>query len=174
MKELSATFRQPNGSHQDVTHKWINKDGGRFEDEDSRDYRPDGVYLEHYHGTLYNPQGAVVSAWACPELRAFPVRVWPAGAKPGDHFEYTVQCEGGSTHNSVDILRAETVSIGGRDVETLLAQIKGQSPESSQRRRTTEAWILPANYFRVKEHAEWTEDFGGGRYQSILESMTPR
>jgi hypothetical protein len=166
MKELKATYRQPNGSHQESSDKWTNQDGGRYEAEYSYDYRSDGVYFEHFTGALYNPHGVLVSAWACPELKAMPVRVWPAGTKPGDHFEYTVQCEGSSARTLVDIVRAETISVGGREVETFFVQ-------SNADRRTTESWVYPSHLLTVKEHASWTEDYGGGMYRTMLENMTP-
>lgn len=169
LKELKATFIEPMGSSQHASEKWTNKDGSRHEAEYSYDYRPDGVYYEHYTSAVYTKEGAVLYAWACPELRAMPVRVWPAGTKPGDHFEYTVQCEGFSTRTIVDILRAETVSVGGRDVQTLF--VKAQSQGSDQ--RTTESWIFPGHLLTVKEHASWTKDYGGGQYRTMLESMTP-
>jgi hypothetical protein len=166
MKEFKATFDEPMGSHQHAREKWTNKDGSRYEAEYSYDYRPDGVYNEHYTGAVYTKEGAVLFAWACPELRAMPVRVWPTGTKPGDRFEYTTQCEGSSTRTIVDILRAETISVGGRDVETLYVQSKAD-------RRTTESWVFPSHVLGVKGHERWTEDYGGGESWTMLESMTP-
>jgi hypothetical protein len=166
MKEFKATFDEPTGSHQHAREKWTNNDGSRYEAEYSYDYRPDGVYYEHYTGVLYTKEGAVLYAWACPELRGMPVRVWPAGTKPGDRFEYTTQCEGSSSRTIVDVLRAETISVGGRDVETFYVQ-------SRANRRTTESWVYPSHFLSVKGHERWTEDYGGGESWTMLDSMTP-
>lgn len=176
-EEVTTTHDRADGSRQRSTSKWVNTDGGRFEDESVQDYRTDGVYLENYRYTYINKYGVAESAWACPDLQAVPVRVWPAGAKPGDHFEYTVPCGAYDPNSqettSVDILRSETISVGGKDVSTFVVHEEIRAPQSSNV-RITDAWVTPDHLLWVKEQTSWRKDYGSGDYSLMLNSMSPR
>lgn len=178
IKDYVTTFDQPIGSHQRWREKTTDEDGERVEEEYGFDFRPDGVYLEHYAGTIYTPQGAVVYASACPEIEAMPLRFWPTGTKPGDHLEYEIRCEGGSRRITRDILRSETVSVGGKEVETLYVRGEHRGDYLGYPAYGFhELWIFPDHVLGVKSHHAWSYSCpgcGGGEYWTMLDSMTPQ
>jgi hypothetical protein len=173
-KERKDTYDPPSGSHQRSTSKWTTS-GGKFDAEYGYDFRPGGVYWEHFNYRVTDNNGVVVDTFACPELAVMPQLVWPAGAKPGDHFEDTRPCnpyvfESRDSRTMTDILRAETVSIGGRDVSTLFVRVEWRR---GNRYNITEGWVFPDNYLFVKEVLSWSTDHNYGQYYTLLESMNP-
>ena len=173
-KERKDTYDRPGGSHQRSTSRWTTS-AGKFDAEYGYDFRADGVYWEHFHYTVTDNNGVVRDTFACPELAVTPSRVWPAGAKPGDHFEDTRPCnpyvfESGDSRTIVDILRAETVSIGGRDVSTLFVRVEWRRGNYYN---ITEGWVFHDNYLFVKEDLSWFTRHNRGEYHTMLESMTP-
>lgn len=174
-KERKDTYDRPSGSHQRSTSRWTTS-RGKFDAEYGYDFRPDGVYWEHFNYTVTDNNGVVADTYACPELAVTPHRVWHAGAKPGDHFEDTPPCnpyylESGPGVTIVDIVRAETVSIGGRDVSTLFVRVQWR--RSNNRYNITEGWVFPDKYLFVKEDLSWSTEHNSGEYHTLLESMSP-
>ena len=173
-KERKDTYDRPSGSHQRSTSRWTTSEG-RFDAELGYDFRADGVYWEHFNYTVTDNNGVVRDTFACPELAVTPPRVWPAGAKPGDHFEDNRPCnpyvlESRDSRTVVDILRAETISIGGRDVSTLFVRVEWRRNNGYN---ITEGWVFPDNYLFVKEDLSWSTNHNYGEYHTLLQSLNP-
>jgi hypothetical protein len=174
LKERKDIYDPPSGSHQRSTSRWTTS-GGRFDAEYGYDFRADGVYWEHFNYTVTDNNGVVMDTFACPELAVMPQLVWRAGAKPGDHFEDTRPCnpyvfESGDSRTITDILRAETVSIGGRDVSTLFVRVEWRRGSNYN---LTEGWVFPDNYLFVKERLSWSTQHNYGEYHTMLKSLNP-
>jgi hypothetical protein len=177
-KELELTFDPPTGSHQRETARFRYDGESKMDSEHSDDYRPDGVYWEHFSATFVNPWG-VPFAWACPELEAEPRRWWRTGAKPGDHSESTRSCndyspgESESGYRSTgDILRAETISVGGREVDTFF--VRQEVFSGANLRSFWEGSVLPDHpRLFVTGHWWWKDDGGDGELWATLKSLTP-
>lgn len=181
LRERRDTYERPVGSRQRHVERWAQNDGGKIEAEIGYDYRADGVYLETYTGTYTNNRGAVGGAMACPDLPASPARVWPRGAKPGDHFEYTVPCatdisgHGKSKRTAVDIIRAERISVGGREVVALFVREEFRHGDEAPY-GTSEKYVLPDHYLVIKEHTNYANCArcnADGNYRLDLVSLDP-
>jgi hypothetical protein len=178
LKELELTFDPPSGSHQRRTSRFRYSGGARSESEFSDDYRPDGVYWERMAATYVNSWG-VPSAWACPELEASPILWWRTGTKPGDHHESNRSCNDYSPSESesgdrsvTDILRAETISVGGREVVAFFE--RSEDYRGAKLTSFWEGYLLPDHpRLPVKGYVWYEDDAGSGEFWATLKSLTP-
>lgn len=139
------------------------------------DYRPDGVHLISLRLTT-----RVAGTTDVRELRPVePVLFLPTSARAGHHAEFDIASNGGvPAHVAVDVLREETVSVGGQAVGALVIRATTTLPPGpvSGRQELTVSFDRGSRLI-VKER-QVTDATAGllsfhSEYDAILQRLTP-
>ena len=139
------------------------------------DYRPDGVHLISLRLTT-----RVAGTTDVRELRPVePVLILPTSARPGHHAEFDIPSNGGvPAHVAVDVLREETVSVGGQAVGALVIRAVTTLPPGpvSGRQELTVSYDRGSRLI-VKER-QVTDATAGllnfhSEYDATLQRLTP-
>jgi hypothetical protein len=117
--------------------------------ETTFDYRADGLYVVDLKVTA-----TIALLTQSVDLRpAAPALLLPTGARPGLHRELDLPVAGGGpvAHLVLDVLRTESVTVGGQSVNTSVIHMVATLPGINGGLDFT-AWLAPANRIWVKEH----------------------
>jgi hypothetical protein len=117
--------------------------------ETTFDYRADGLYVVDLKVTA-----TIALLTQSVDLRPpAPALLLPTGARPGLHRELDLPVAGGgpSAHLVLDVLRTESVTVGGQSVNTSVIHMVATLPGINGGLDFT-AWLAPANRIWVKEH----------------------
>jgi hypothetical protein len=100
-----------------------------------------------------------------------------AGAAPGAHRDISLTGDNLAGTEAVDVLRGETVSVGGQPVDALLVQSTLRLTGSTSGTITLQQWLVRGGGLPVKEHTTGTVTTGSTtvtlHYDAVLQRLTP-
>lgn len=166
--------RAPQGETQYSRRDLRDEDGNGTVTETDLVYTAQGVRLARLKITSNFGSGLTDVREFRPEP---PVMLAPTGAGPGDVVRFTLQGSGTTVRVTVRIRKPQTLTIGGRSVETQLVTIDAVFSGALEGKQHTLAWIDPENLLTVKEHV--TTDVRNGpvevhsEYEATLRSLDP-
>jgi hypothetical protein len=166
----------PSGTRQHSTRNLRNAAGDGTATEFTLDYRPAGVYLAGLRLTT-GFSGMTDVRDLSP---ASPVLLLPTGARPGTHLESDLAAGGGVARLTVDVLREERVSIGGKNVDTLVMRaVVTLPPGDVTGHQELTVNVDPGSRLWVREHGVTDASAAGGlvtlhsEYNATLQRLTP-
>jgi len=163
----------PQGVSQHSTRDERDSSGNGSVGDTTLEFRPAGVFIDELKTTTRAfGVSDVTDLTANP-----PALVLATGAKPGDHLVFDMSGSGVNAHVTIDVVRTETVSIGGQSVDTLVvhqaAALSGKADGST----VADNWVSPQYDMIVKEHTVSDFTAYGSRAHSdetsTLERLTP-
>ena len=169
----TLTADPPDGSAQHSTRDLRDNHGNGSVTETTDDYQADGVHLVHIKVTT-----TYAGITDVRDFQPSPTPlIAPTGAGPGSHVHFTMTGSGTTADVTIDVLRTETVDIGGmpinafavRTVTNLSGQVNGQT--------TSDTWVAPDHDLTLKEHVVTDATVGlnsvHSDYTATLQSVAP-
>jgi hypothetical protein len=171
--DTTLTVDPPNGVVQRSVRDMRDSQGNGSVTESWLEFRSDGVYLDRVKTTTaFGPYSNVL------DLRPKqPVLVGKPGAGPGSHVEFTMTGSNTTAHVTLDVIRKERLTIGGRPVDTLLVRTHTTFSGDLQGESTDDTWYTPDRLLPVKEHvvtdAKTSAGSFHGEYSAELKQLSP-
>jgi hypothetical protein len=94
-----------------------------------------------------------------------PTVIAPVGAAPGDVAKVRLEGDGVIADVRIELLRRETLTIGGEDVEVLVAQVDYTFSGEIEGKSTVTWWVRPDDLLTVREESALDVTSQGSRYQ---------
>jgi hypothetical protein len=111
-------------------------------------YQPDGIRLTEQRITTTFSGSTKVRQL----LAATPQLFLSPSPAPGEHHAFDLAGPSVSAHEVVDVLRAETVKVGGQPVATVVVRTVLELSGSASGRLQFDQWFDPSRRLMVKEH----------------------
>lgn len=170
----TLTGQKPNGVAQRRVRDLRDAEGNGTVTETDLEFRPDGVYITRVKVTVSFPGGVTDVR----ELKTEkPELIAPTGGGPGFATSFVMTGSGTTAEVSIRVLRAETISIGGRSVEAQVAETKIVFSGALRGHQTSTCWFWPKHIVAVKEVVSADIQNGPIRaqteYEATLRSLTP-
>jgi len=171
--ETTLTADPQSGAHQRSVRDLRDAQGNGSVTETWLEFRDGDVYLDRVRSTTtYGP---------VTDVRDFrpsrPELVGKAGAGPGFHTEFTMTSSGSSAHVSIDVVREERVTVGGRSVDTLLVRTDTTFSGDLSGESTSDTWYTLDRLLPVKERVVIDAQTSSGsfhsEYRAELKQLAP-
>lgn len=132
-----------------------------------------GFYLEYLRNTT--------KIAGVTDVRTFqpnpPPLILRAGAPNGDHLTFTIEGSGVTAMSEVDVLRRETITIGGKSLQAIVIRIHTTFSGDVEGEETATNWLRPSDGLLLRDQSNATVDAGfttvKTNYLATLKNLTP-
>ncbi len=171
--DTTLTVDPPNGPVQRSVRDMRDSQGNGSVSETWLQFRSDGVYLDRVKTTTqFGPYSNVLDL--SPKQ---PVLVAKPGAGPGAHTEFAMTGSNTTVHVTIDVIRKDRLTIGGRGVDTYLVRTHSTFSGDVQGESTADTWFTPDRLLPVKEHvvtdAQTSAGSSHSEYRAQLKQLSP-